>query len=149
MGSQLIARPFSGGGNPYDLREYRTGDTLRSIHWKKSAALDKTVVRDTLEPVERIAPIWLDWCADADGRDLVLDQLAWCLIYLNQNHAGLTLQWLDAQGKQQTFSALPGELDHVMEQMLGQPAGQRVSSAQLRPGEILLSAGAGGEAVHP
>ena len=74
VGSQLIARPFSGGGNPYDLREYRTGDTLRSIHWKKSAALDKTVVRDTLEPVERIAPIWLDWCADADGRDLVLDQ---------------------------------------------------------------------------
>ena len=59
------------------------------------------------------------------------------------------LQWLDAQGKQQAFSALPGELDHVMEQMLGQPAGQRVSSAQLRPGEILLSAGAGGEAVHP
>ena len=33
VGSQLIARPFSGGGNPYELREYRTGDTLRSIHW--------------------------------------------------------------------------------------------------------------------
>ena len=105
------------------------------------------MVRDTLEPVERIAPIWLDWCEDADGRDLVLDQLAWCIIYLNQNHAGLTLQWLDLQGKQQVLSAQPGELNQVMSRMLSQPAGQRVSAAQLRPGEILLSAGVGGEAV--
>ena len=108
MGAQLVARPFSGGGNPYDLREYRTGDTLRSIHWKKSAALDKTVVRDTLEPVERIASIWIDWPEDADCRDLALDQLAWCLIYLNQNNAGLQLRWLDAEGKEQSILAPQG-----------------------------------------
>ena len=48
--SALVAKPFSDASNPYDLREYRAGDTLRSIHWKKSAALDKTVnvVREKL-----------------------------------------------------------------------------------------------------
>ncbi len=147
MGAQLVARPFSGGGNPYDLREYRTGDTLRSIHWKKSAALDKTVVRDTLEPVERIASIWIDWPEDADCRDLALDQLAWCLIYLNQNNAGLQLRWLDAEGKEQSILAPQGELDHVMEQMLGQKAGQPAAAARMRPGEIHLSGGVGGEAA--
>ena len=147
MGAQLIARPFSGGGNPYDLREYRTGDTLRSIHWKKSAALDKTVVRDTLEPVERIASIWLDWPSDPSGRDLALDQLAWCLIYLNQNNAGLQLRWLDAQGQEQNILAPQGELDGIMASMLSQPAGLRCEPQRLRPGEILLSAGIGGEGV--
>lgn len=145
VGTQLVARPFTGGGNPYDLREYRTGDTLRSIHWKKSASLDKTVVRDTLEPIERIASIWLDWPSSPNGRDVALDQLAWCLIYLTQNNAGLQLLWVDATGKEQGLLALPGELDGIIVKMLSQPAGQLVGSQRLRPGDILLSAGIGGE----
>lgn len=142
--SMLIARPFSGGGNPYDLREYRVGDTMRSIHWKKSAAMDKTVVRDTLEPVERIASIWIDWPEDPSGRDLALDQLAWCIIYLNQNNAGILLQWLDAGGKRQSIYGGPGEIDTVINQMLAQKAGRSCPASVLRPYEILLSAGNGG-----
>lgn len=137
--SSLIAKPFSGGTNPYDLREYRTGDTMRSIHWKKSAALDKTVVRDTLEPVERIASIWIDWPRDADGRDLALDQLAWCLIYLNQNNAGLLLNWLDARGQHKTLFAPQGQVNEVMPKMLSQKAGSRCPASMLTAREILLS----------
>lgn len=144
--STLVAKPFSGGENPYDLRDYRTGDTLKAIHWKKSAALDKTVVRDTLEPSSRVAPIWIDWPQDAHGRDMALDQLAWCLIYLKQNNAGLLLQWQDAQGAARSIYAPQGELDDVMPQILCQPAGQRVALSNLRTREILLSAGTGGEA---
>lgn len=143
--SALVAKPFSDASNPYDLREYRAGDTLRSIHWKKSAALDKTVVRDTLEPMERIASIWIDWPDDADGRDLALDQLAWCIIYLKQNNAGLQLRWIDRDGKEQYIFAAQGQLDNVMEQMLAQMPGRRVPESNLRPREILLSAGIGGE----
>lgn len=143
--SSLVAKPFSDASNPYDLREYRTGDTLRSIHWKKSAALDKTVVRDTLEPMERIASIWLDWPEDPAGRDLALDQLAWCIIYLNQNNAGLQLHWLDGQGKEQTIFVAQGRLDEVMPQMLSQKPGQRCPASRLKVREILLSAGIPGE----
>lgn len=137
--STLVARPFSGGENPYDLRDYRAGDTLKAIHWKKSAALDKTVVRDTLEPATRIAPIWIDWPQDPNGRDVALDQLAWCLIYLKQNNAGLLLQWVDAHGAVQNIYAPQGELDEVMAQILCQPAGQNVPLSYLRSREILLS----------
>lgn len=139
--TSMVSKPFSGGATPYDLREYRTGDTLRSIHWKKSAALDKTVVRDSLEPMERVASIWIDWPADPDGRDLALDQLAWCLIYLNQNNAGLILRWVDSQGQEQYISAGQGHLYEIMPMMLAQKAGRRVPTSLLRPQEILLSAG--------
>lgn len=143
--SSLVAKPFSDASNPYDLREYRTGDTLRSIHWKKSAALDKTVVRDTLEPMERIASIWLDWPQEAQGRDLALDQLAWCIIYLNQNNAGLQLHWLDEKGREQTLEASQGHLEDILPQMLSQKPGQRCPATRLQAREILLSAGIPGE----
>ena len=142
-GSALVAKPFSDASAPYDLREYRIGDTLRSIHWKKSAALDKTVVRDTLEPAQRVAAIWLDWPASADGRDLALDQLAWCIIYLNQNNAGLLLSWLDEKGKQQSIYAPQGSLDRVLPAMMLQKAGRCCTASMLKPSEILLSAGTG------
>ncbi len=143
--SSLVAKPFSDASNPYDLREYRTGDTLRSIHWKKSAALDKTVVRDTLEPMERIASIWLDWPQESSGRDLALDQLAWCIIYLNQNNAGLILHWLDEKGREQTLEASQGHLEDILPQMLSQKPGMRCPPARLQSREILLSAGIPGE----
>ena len=143
----LVAKPFSGSENPYDLRDYRAGDTLRAIHWKKSAALDKTVVRDTLEPAVRISSIWMDWPQDPDGRDAALDQLAWCVIYLNQNSAGLLLQWIDSQGRPQHLYAPPGELDLVMPQILTQSAGRRAPVAALQSREILLSSETRGEAV--
>lgn len=145
--STLVSKPYSGSENPYDLRDYRTGDTLKAVHWKKSAALDKTVVRDTLEPAVRVAPIWIDWPRDAHGRDVALDQLAWCIIYLKQNNAGILLQWLDAQGHTQSIYAAQGELDRVMPQILAQKAGCRVPVSALQPREILLSAGFGEEAV--
>lgn len=138
-GTTLVPKPFSGGENPYDLREYRTGDTLRAIHWKKSAALGKTVVRDTLEPAVRVATIWLDWPENPHGRDVALDQLAWCLIYLKQNNAGLLLKWLDKQGREQMLYAPPGNVDSILPRILNQSAGRRVPTSAIRPREILLS----------
>ena len=150
--SVLVNKPFSGGENPYDLRDYRAGDTLKAIHWKKSAALDKTVVRDTLEPADRVAPMWIDWPQEPSGRDAALDQLAWCLIYLRQMGAGAYLQWKDREGVTHGIYAPQGRLDGLIPQMLSQPAGQRVPLSGLRPREILLSAGfqaGAGEGANP
>jgi uncharacterized protein (DUF58 family) len=142
----LVSRPFSGGENPYDLREYRTGDTLRAIHWKKSAALDKTVVRDTLEPAVRVATIWLDWPPSPHKRDLALDQLAWCLIHLKQNNAGLRLCWVDKHGREQLLYAPPGEVEALLPKIMAQPAGRAVPPQLVGPRDILLSGGLGEEA---
>ena len=43
-------RPGGGPGEDYDLRPYRPGDPLRSVHWKLSSKVDDLVVRETLEP---------------------------------------------------------------------------------------------------
>ena len=56
---------------------------------------------------------------------------------------------LDAAGKPQQILALQGQLDDVIRKMLAQPAGQKAGAGLMRPGEILLSAGVGGEAKHP
>ena len=49
-GTVLRPRPGGGPGEDYDLREYRAGDPLRSVHWKLSSKKDELVVRETLEP---------------------------------------------------------------------------------------------------
>ena len=35
-------------GGSYELREYRDGDTLKQVHWKLSAKLDRLMVREPL-----------------------------------------------------------------------------------------------------
>ena len=45
-----ILRPKYGGGysEEHDLREYRPGDTVNSIHWKLSSKTDEVIVREPL-----------------------------------------------------------------------------------------------------
>lgn len=56
------ARPSPGSaprkslGEDYDLREYRPGDPLRSVHWKLSSKWDDLIVR---EPAETFVPLLL------------------------------------------------------------------------------------------
>ncbi|MFQ8759734.1 MAG: AAA family ATPase [Intestinimonas sp.] len=37
-------------GEDYDLRPYRPGDPIRTVHWKLTSKRDELVVRETLEP---------------------------------------------------------------------------------------------------
>ena len=47
--TQLIYRGRNTLSDAYDLRDYRPGDRIRSIHWKLTAKRDETVVREPLE----------------------------------------------------------------------------------------------------
>ena len=49
-GAALRPRPGGGPGEDYDLRGYRPGDPLRSVHWKLSSKRDELVVKEILEP---------------------------------------------------------------------------------------------------
>ena len=50
--TEPVLKPKPGGGlaEDYDLREYRQGDMLNSIHWKLSSKTDKLIVREALVP---------------------------------------------------------------------------------------------------
>ncbi|MCD7826607.1 MAG: DUF58 domain-containing protein [Clostridiaceae bacterium] len=45
----------------YDIRNYRPGDSLRSIHWKLSAKSDELIVRESQIETEAAVVLFLDW----------------------------------------------------------------------------------------
>lgn len=86
-------RPKYGGGfaEDHDLREYRPGDPLHSIHWKASAKLDQPVVREPLVP-EREERLVI-FSADPVRMDRTLDTLYWLSLELCRRDEAHTLLW--------------------------------------------------------
>ena len=74
-GTLLRPRPGGGPGEDYDLREYRPGDPLRSIHWKLSSKLDQPVVRETLEPKQAEIILTYDHFGPPEELDQMFDRL--------------------------------------------------------------------------
>lgn len=74
-GTSLRPRPGGGPGEDYDLRPYRAGDSMRSIHWKLSSKKDALVVRETLEPHRPALVVTFDHFGDLERLDAVLDRL--------------------------------------------------------------------------
>lgn len=75
-GVVLKPRPGGGPGEDYDLRDYRPGDPLRSIHWKLSSKKDELVVRETLEPRQAEVILTYDHFGPPEELDQVFDRLA-------------------------------------------------------------------------
>lgn len=85
-------------GEDYDLREYRPGDPLRSVHWKLSSKWDDLIVR---EPAESFVPLLLltfDRFGTPERLDAVLDKLmgySRALLTIQRPHA---IRWFDTTG---------------------------------------------------
>jgi len=80
----VILRPKPGGGfsEDYDLRPYRKGDPVRSVHWKVSAKFDSLIIR---EPLIAPAHSRLVHCVPWNGareRDLIIGRLLWVSAFL-------------------------------------------------------------------
>ena len=80
----VILRPKPGGGfsEDYDLRRYRQGDPIKSIHWKISAKLDSLIIREPLIPPSHSRLIHITQWDGAHARDLILGHLRWVSDYL-------------------------------------------------------------------
>ena len=80
----IYLRPKPGGGysEEHDMREYRPGDPVRSIHWKLSAKFDSTIIREPLEPPPHSRLVHFMQWAGATERDMILGQLRWTSDYL-------------------------------------------------------------------
>lgn len=74
-GAVMRPRPGGGPGEDYDLRPYRPGDPLRSVHWKLSSKLDDLVVRETLEPHRAVLLLTFDRVGPMEELDTVLARL--------------------------------------------------------------------------
>lgn len=77
-GSSVSAwKPKPGGGfsENHDLRLYRPGDDLRSIHWKMSAKTGKLVYREPIEPVQKGYLLTMTLSGSPEELDRKLGQL--------------------------------------------------------------------------
>ena len=76
QGNTLRPRPGGGPGEDYDLRDYRPGDPMKSVHWKLSSKREDLVVREVLEPVWAELYLTFDHFGPPDDVDRTLDQVA-------------------------------------------------------------------------
>ncbi len=67
--------PKRSHGEDYDLREYRPGDPMRTVHWKLSSKWDDLIVREPAETVAPLPVLSFDWFGTPDRLDAVLDKL--------------------------------------------------------------------------
>lgn len=126
-------RAIPGGGfsETHELRDYRPGDALNTVHWKLSAKQDSLIVREAQEPVLQLVLITLDLCTDREELDRRLDALTWlcmCLLRLQVPH---TVSW-QAQSSLQAVSVTDGgALYDLLYTLLSQPLpAQPVSVAE-------------------
>lgn len=59
----------------YDIREYKIGDSIRSIHWKMSAKKDSLLVKEPLEEYGGHSRVLLKLTADREKLDVHLGQI--------------------------------------------------------------------------
>ena len=77
MSSAWQVKPGGGFAENHELRLYRSGDSLRQIHWKLSAKSGKLVVREAMEPRRGRMLLTMDINGSAEALDEKFGQLLW------------------------------------------------------------------------
>lgn len=111
-------RPKYGGGfaEDHDLREYRPGDPLNSLHWKASAKLDQPVVREPLVPLQ--GDRLVTFSPDPARLDQTLDLLYWLCLRLSQRGDEYRLGWKEGTEDRWVSVAAPEEVQPAFYQLL-------------------------------
>ena len=66
----------------YELRDFRDGDSPRSVHWKSSAKYDKLITKESTEPVYKRLILRPCFGRDAFENDDITARLIYCSRYL-------------------------------------------------------------------
>ena len=105
-------KPKYGGGysEEHDLREYRPGDTINSIHWKLSSKMDEVIVREPLVRENQEVFVVL---ARVGAKDRGLEVLYWlsdALCELEVPHTIVANRLYSVGNQQEAIHALCGIL---------------------------------------
>jgi uncharacterized protein (DUF58 family) len=98
----LVVKPGGGFAEDYELRDYRPGDTVRSIHWKLSAKTDDLVVRDALVPQNAQCQIVLAFGGMPEQVDRTLAHLVWVSTWLTEQEVPHCVSWYDSRNQVQS-----------------------------------------------
>lgn len=100
QGLPLRPRPGGGPGEDYELRPYRPGDAVTSIHWKLTAKQPEEadpILRETLEPLQEALAVTYDHFGDPGEVDALLGQLDALGRLLIDQERPFTLCWADPE----------------------------------------------------
>lgn len=151
QGGPLLPRPGGGPGEDYDLRPYRAGDSLRSVHWKLSSKRDELVVRETLEPRRRKLVVTFSHFGPAEEVERTLDRLNSCCRALLEAGRPHRVRWahpVTGQVRDYQVEDLRG-LERCLEVVLSDPAPEAGQDLPATPamGEQRVRLGPEGEVV--
>ncbi len=90
-----VPRGKSASGEDYELRPYREGDSLRTIHWKMSAKRDSLVTREALEDKRPLPVLTFDCFGPPAQVDRVLDRLMGHSMALLDQERPHEIRWAD------------------------------------------------------
>ncbi len=122
-GKRLRPLPPGSFAEEHEVRSYRPGDPMNSVHWKLSAKVDALVVREPLEPERPQLVLELAWGGAPEMLDTALDQLLWLSGALCRCGCPHRVRYLDAAGAVSAAAiAHEGDLDTLVRHLLAAPA---------------------------
>ena len=85
----------------YEIRAYRPGDALRSVHWKLTAKIDDILVRESVEPAYSVLAIALERVSDPELADILYDALDWMLraLCVRDRVSAVVVGWVTSDGR--------------------------------------------------
>ncbi|HPF53426.1 MAG TPA: DUF58 domain-containing protein [Eubacteriales bacterium] len=115
-----LRKPKPGGGysEEHELRPFRQGDSVRSIHWKLSSKLDDVIIREPITIVEQRIMVTLLLYGGADALDKVLTSLVMLSSHIIESGLGYTLRVPTADGATQYISSERNLMDFLKRIML-------------------------------
>lgn len=102
----------------HELRPYRPGDSLNTVHWKLSVKTGALTVREAQEPVKQTAGICLTLFGTDETADAVLGQLLWLGSCLLANDLELEIRTAAGTGTVVQHAATQAELNQAVDALL-------------------------------
>lgn len=99
--SHTTAVPTTRPSEQYEIRDYRPGDALRSVHWKLTAKVDGILVREAVEPQIKVLAVAVERVRDPALSDILYDALDWMIAELcaRKNVRSVIVAWIAADGR--------------------------------------------------
>jgi hypothetical protein len=96
----------------FDIRPYRSGDSLKSIHWKLSSKADELMVKEFSMPMDSSVLLLAELMAPTiEALDLIVETLISLSRFLLENRISHCVQWYDARNNLLRKSEIKNESD--------------------------------------
>ncbi|NLG93107.1 MAG: DUF58 domain-containing protein [Clostridiales bacterium] len=105
-------KPGDAPSEIFDIRPYRSGDRLRSIHWKLSSKLDELMVKEFSLPTDSAVLLLVELLApDMERADALIETFASLSHFLTENGIQHRIEWYDARNSRMENAAIENEED--------------------------------------